>query len=409
MTRWLVDLKIAINNLKATRVRTALTILGIIIGVASVTAVLALGEGAKNMVRGQIDQLGNDIITIRPGKIAVNEASSLLSSGILPTFTSSTLTERDLETVVKTKNIRHAAPFMFVTGSIAAGDKTASGSIIGTSPDCAHVLTLGMRAGEFLSDNIVRETVVLGQDLAIQLLGSDVAIGQKVNLRGQEFTVVGILKHFDSSIAVSNAVDLNRSAFVSMSAAKSFNQGIAQVQQITARATEANHTETAATDIRTGLLKNHGGEEDFNVLQPEEALRLTDQLFRVLTTFIGAVAGISIIVGGIGIMNIMLVSVTERTREIGIRKAVGATNHQVLSQFLIEALLMTLVGGMLGIALGYACAFLAGTFLGFMPGFTGWIVVISMGIALTVGLLFGSWPAIKAARKDPIEALRYFQ
>lgn len=407
--RWLVDLKIAMTNLKATKVRTALTILGIVIGVASVTAIFALGEGAKNMVRNQINQLGNDIVTIRPGKVALNEAGSLLSSGVLPTFSSSTLTERDLETIKTTPNVQSAAPFMFVTGSIGNNQRTVGGTIIATTPDCASALNLNVRSGEFLSGNTVRETVVLGHDLAIQLLGSDVAIGQKITLRGQEFTVVGILKSFESSIAVSNAVDLNRSAFVSMEAGKSFNQGIAQIQQITVKASSADQTTPVANTIRTSLLRNHIGEEDFSVLRPEEALQLTDQLFRVLTTFISAIASISILVGGIGIMNIMLVSVTERTREIGIRKAVGATNRQVLSQFMIESLVMTLAGGVFGIIGGYAAAFLVGTFLGFMPGITIWIILMSMAIALLVGLLFGAWPAFKAARKDPIEALRYFQ
>jgi putative ABC transport system permease protein len=407
--RFLVDLKIALSNLKATKLRTALTVLGIVIGVAAVTAIFALGEGAKNMVRGQITQLGNSIITIRPGKVAVNEAGTLFSSGLLPTLSSSTLTERDLETTQKTPGVQNAAPFMLVTGSIGNNGQNVPGTIIATTPELDDALSLTTRAGEFLSKNIARETVVLGQDLAIQLLGSDVAIGQKVTIRGQAFTVVGILKHFDSSIAVSNAVDLNRSAFVSMDAGKSFNQGIAQIQQITVRTPDQGSTAGTAQKLREELLKNHEGQEDFSVLRPEEALELTDQLFRLLTIFISAVAGISIIVGGIGIMNIMLVSVTERTREIGIRKAVGATNHQVLSQFLIEALVMTIAGGILGILAGYAVAFVFGTFLGFMPGITIWIVLMSMGIALVVGLLFGAWPAVKAARKDPIEALRYFQ
>jgi putative ABC transport system permease protein len=409
MVRWLVDLKIALTNLRATKVRTALTILGIVIGVASVTAVIALGEGAKNMVRDQISQLGNDIITVRPGKLALDTASSILSSGVLPTFSSSTLTEHDLESILKTDGVAHAAPFMFVTGSISNGQRTSSGSIIATTPELASTLSFTARAGEFLSDGIQRETVVLGHQLALDMLGSDVAIGQKVSLRGQDFTVIGILGDFSSSIAVSNVVDLNRAAFISMDAGKSFNQGIAQIQQITIKAQNQARTADTSQRVKNTLLANHGGEEDFTVLRPQEALELTDQLFRFLTTFISAIAGISVLVGGIGIMNIMLVSVTERTREIGIRKAVGATNHQVLSQFMIESLVMTISGGILGLGLGYALAFMAGTFLGFMPGITVWVVLIAMGVALSVGLLFGAWPAIKAARKDPIEALRYFQ
>ncbi len=410
MLRWLVDVKIAIADLRSTRVRTALTILGIVIGVASVTAVLAMGEGAKNVVRDQINQLGDSVITVRPGKVVFDAAGSLLSSGVLPTFSASTITEHDLETVQDTPGVTTAAPFMFIAGSIkGTGNKVADGAIVATSSDIEQALDLTLRAGQFWAPKTNDNTVVLGQDLALQLFGSDVAIGQSITLRGQDFTVIGILGHFNSSIAVSNIVDLNHAAYVTMRTGKSFNQGIAQIQQITVRTTDGKRVPQVAGDLNGRLLNNHAGEQDFTVVRPDQALQLTDQLFKTMALFISAVASISILVGGVGIMNIMLVSVTERTREIGIRKAVGATNHQVLSQFMIESLIMTLVGGFLGLLFGYGLAFVAGTFLGFMPGFEWWIVGMAMGVALGVGVLFGAWPAIKAARKDPIDALRYFQ
>lgn len=410
MTRLFVDLKIATTNLKATKMRTALTILGIVIGVTAITVVLALGEGAKNMVRGQIAQLGEDMLTVRPGKAIRDAQGNVTNYNFLAALSSSTLTEHDLKTIQQTQGIIAAAPLMLVTGSVSTEEKPSShGTIIATTPDSFEVLRLAMRRGEFISPNTPRNTVVLGDSLALQLLGSDVAIGHKVNLRGQEFTVSGILKHFDSSASVSGAFDLNNVAFIQMDDGKAFNQGIAQIQQINARAETSGEAETIAGRVHEQLLQNHGGEEDFSVLRPEETVQLTDSIFRVLTNFASVAAGVSIIVGGIGIMNIMLVSVTERTREIGIRKAVGATNHQILSQFLIESLVMSIVGGIAGIIFGYVLAYIGGTILGFMPGISWQILATALVVSVAVGLVFGAWPAIKAARKDPIEALRYFQ
>ena len=408
--RVLVDFKIALTNLKATKVRTALTILGIVIGVASVTVVLALGEGAKNMLRGQVQSLGENMLTVRPGKAYRDTNGRVTNYNFLAALSASTLTERDLKTVAETPGVAAAAPLMLVTGSVSNTDhKTGHGTIVATTPEASQVLDLQVRVGDFITQASPRGTVVLGDDLAIALLGSDTVIGQKVLLRGQEFTVSGILKDFPSSASVSNVFDLNTAAFIQMDDGKAFNQGIAQIQQINARSTDTATAKPAAEAIHKGLLANHGGEEDFSVLRPEETVQLTDSVFKVVTGFTSAVASISIIVGGVGIMNIMLVSVTERTREIGIRKAVGATNRQILSQFLIEALLMSIVGGVLGITVGYALAYLGGTFLGFMPGVTLEIIGVALGVSVVVGLVFGAWPAIKAARKDPIEALRYFQ
>ncbi len=406
MIRWITDAKIALTSLRATRMRTGLTIVGIVIGVAAMTAVLAIGEGAKNNLRTQAATVGNDMVTIRPGKSVRDAVGNILNYNYLAAFSASTLTEHDLDTVAKTPGVQHAAPFMLVTGSVSADEKKADvHAIIGTTPSAESTLGLRLRAGQFITPGLIRQTAVVGQNLAIQLFGSDVAIGRTIMLRGQAFTVIGILDHFDSSATVSNLFDLNQAVFIPLDAGKAFNQGIAQIQQINLRTDDP----TTNQRLRDALLANHGGEEDFSVLRPDETLAVTDYIFKLLTSLIAAVASISIVVGGVGIMNIMLVSVTERTREIGIRKAVGATNIQILSQFLIESLMMSLTGGVFGIGIGYALAFAAGTLLNFMPGVTWQIIGTSVAVTLLTGILFGAWPAIKAARKDPIEALRYFQ
>lgn len=410
MARFFSNLKISMNNLKATRVRTALTILGIIIGVTSVTAVLALAEGAKNVVRDQARLLGDNLISVRPGKATRDSHSKIISYDYLAAFGASTITERDLATIEGTEGVKVAAPLMLVTGSVKNGDKKASSStIMGTTDEGAEALGLNLKAGQFLDHQTSADTVVLGRDLAMELLGTDTAIGQQINLRGEPFTVIGVLDYYASSATISTVFDMNRTAFVQLHAAKAFNQGISNLQQVAVRTAGGFEPDQVAANIEQKVITNHDGEEDVAVLRPEETVAISDQLFQMLSGAISAIAAISILVGGVGVMNIMLVSVTERTREIGIRKAVGATNRQILSQFLIEALVMSVTGGVIGLGVGFAIAYGVSTLYGFLPGFSWYIVAVAIGVSLVVGLLFGAWPAIKAARKDPIEALRYFQ
>jgi putative ABC transport system permease protein len=408
----MIDVRIAVKSLRATRVRTALTILGIVVGVAAITVVLSLGEGAKATIHDQVKQLGNDLLTIRSGKGTRDQQGNLIDYNFWAALGSSTISEYDLNTVEHTKGVKVASPIMAITGSVRSdegSEPVKNTNIIATNVDFDKVAGLKVHSGDFLDEMADRNTVVLGNDLAIQMLGSDTAIGHTIFLRGEPFTVIGILSHHDAPTNLSDLYDYNRTAFVPMDAGKAFNQGVAQIQQINLRVDSSKDIQKTANAIRSEIMDNHNKEDDFVVLRPEETLTLTNNVLRIATQFSSAIASISLFVGGIGIMNIMLVSVTERTREIGIRKAVGATNAQVLRQFLIEALVMSIVGGLIGIAFAYGCAWIIGNFFHITPLITWQIFGIAMAVAVSVGIIFGIMPALKAARKDPIEALRQLQ
>jgi putative ABC transport system permease protein len=408
----MIDARIALRSLRATKVRTALTILGVVIGVTAIVTVMALGEGAKASIRDQVKQMGDDVLTIRSGKGTRDDSGNLTNYNFWAALGTSTISEYDLKTIEETTGVKAASPTMAITGSVRTdpnSEPLKNTSIIATNTDFNSVAGLKVHSGDFLDNTADRNTVVLGQDLAIQILGSDTAIGHTIYLRGQPFTVIGILNKYNAPTNLSDLYDYNRTAFVTMDAGKEFNQGVAQIQQVNVRVNSAKDARSTATTLHNELLKNHGNEEDFVVLRPEEALTLTNNILRVVTQFSSAIASVSLIVGGIGIMNIMLVSVTERTREIGIRKAVGATNAQVLRQFLIESLVMSLVGGLIGTGLAYIAALIVGNILHVPPLITPGIFFIAMLVAVSVGGVFGIAPALKASKKDPIEALRSFQ
>lgn len=356
---WLADIRIAFASLKATRVRTLLTVLGIVIGVAAVTLVLALGEGAKQAIEKQITQFGGDVVTVRPGKLAKDENGNVISYDLLANFSASSLSEQDSKIVSSTPGVSGSAPIMALRGTISGGERsTENAQIVATSPDLPDVLAQSLKTGEFLNNEINRNTVVLGDTLANELLGSDQTIGQKISIRGEDYTVIGVLNHSDLPLALNGLYDINRAAFVSLDAGKAMNQGIAQVQTINFRVADGSNVKTVTKSVSDRLKEAHKI-DDVAVIGSDEALKITDSLFGELTKYTAAIAGISLLVGGIGVMNIMLVAVTERTREIGIRKAVGATHLQVLRQFLTESIMMSLGGGILGVLLAYVIALLA--------------------------------------------------
>lgn len=402
----LTHFRIALSSLRANRVRTGLTTLGIVIGVASIALVLSLGEGARQAVSDQVNELGDNIIMIKPGNAGFRDISAYNPYN---TAITSTLTERDYRSVTADGAVRSAAPLMLLSGSVRNGDVTADDApIIATNESLDDILGLTIQSGEFLGNATNRETVVIGQQLAIELYGTDQARGQELIIKGRPHTVVGVIKNTKHPINLAG-VDLDHAVYTTLDNGKSFNQGIAQIQQIIVSADSADHVASLSQKLDQVLLSNHEGEHDFSVLAGRDVARSADSFFMSVVVITAIVSSIAIIVGGIGIMNIMLVSVSERTREIGIRKAVGATNGQIIAQFMIETLTMCLSGGLVGLLIAYGVAFLVGSFLFFAPAVSWEIIVGSLALALIVGIIFGIYPAIKAARKDPIEALRQYQ
>ena len=399
-------LRIASDSLKANRVRTALTTLGIVIGIASISLVLALGEGARQSVSQQVGKLDGNIIIIKPGQKGFRDISAYNPYN---TAITSTLTERDYQSALHTPEVAAVAPLMFISGSVKNGNVEADGApIIATNDKLADILKLHLVAGDFIGNATDRDTVAIGQQLAIEVFGTDQALGQQLTIKGRPHTVIGIVKNSKQPINLSG-VDLDHAVYTSLDNGKSFNQGIAQIQQIAVRASNASHVPGVTKALDSAVLANHDNERDFAILAADSISTSADDFFGTILFITVIVAGISIIVGGIGIMNILLVSVTERTREIGIRKAVGATDGQIMWQFLIEALAMSFTGGVVGLLVAYALAYIIGTSLFFSPAVNWEIIVGSLAIALFVGIIFGIYPAIKAARKDPIEALRQYQ
>lgn len=403
------NLKMAIASLRMTKWRSVLTMLGVIIGVTSVVTVVGVGEGIKHQVSAQIDQLGRDLITVRPGQF-VDRSTTGSISGVnifsgADTFGS--LSDQDLQTIQSTPGVKMAVPLGLVSGSLQIGGKTANAPIIATSSDFPTILNQNLQYGGFFqSDTSATPNVaVIGSAAAQSLFHEQAAIGHEFNFLGQPFTVRGVLKSFDTN-PFSFSTDLNDAIFIPYQTAQSLTNDNVPLFEILTKPVDSSKTTTTVDDITTQLLKAHQGQQKFTVLQQTESLAVTNHILDLLTRLIAGVAAISLLVGGVGIMDVMLVSVAERMHEIGIRKALGATNHQILSQFLMEATVLSLTGGIIGILLSFLIDYLLFTFTSITP-VIGWqVVAIATFVALCVGMIFGSIPALKAARKDPIDALR---
>ncbi len=399
----------AVNSLRSTPLRTLLTTLGVAIGVSSITAILSLSGGIIDIMSRQVDTLDGNIALIRPSLPSVGTHAGLTTPMSQLAFGTSTLTEDDVSEIAKLPNVEMVAPIMVISGSLKAGNTTLpSGLVVATTPALSAISNLTVRDGQFIDTVTNPNTAVVGPQLAVDLFGTEHPIGQTFTIRGQLFTVIGILKRMSDPINF-NSIDFDNAAIISMEAGKGFNHGRSQIQQIDVRAKNASALPEVENKITDTLIKKHAGEHDFTIVSGEEIVRPNSQLFVAIAGVMTAIAAISLVVGGIGIMNIMLVSVAERTREIGLRKAVGASDRNIMGQFLIESLLISLAGGLIGYVVGYAVAFAVSRFLAFTPSLTWQVAAIALGTSIVVGIIFGLYPGFRAARKDPIKSLRNYE
>lgn len=405
------NIKMAIASVRSTRWRSFLTMLGIIIGVVSVVTVVSIGQGIKHQVSQQINQLGHDLITIRPGQLVQRGSDGAIDNVNLFAGPNGVgmLSQKDLENIQKTPGIRQAVPLGLVSGEVSPDGQHASVQplVLATTADLQGIINQPLAYGGFFDQDTSEQpnVAVIGSNVAKSLYKQRAPLGHSFDLLGQTFVIRGVFNQFDTT-PLSLNTDFNDAIFIPYSSAQVLTQNNTPLYEILAKPTESKRLGEAVNTVSHTLSTTHQSQQKFTVLRQDESLGVTNNILNLLTKLIAGIAAVSLLVGGIGIMDVMLVSVAERMHEIGIRKALGASNKQILVQFLVESSVLSLTGGVIGVVVSLVVAFLLNSFTSLTPIVTWQVVVVATLVSLLVGIVFGSAPALKAARKDPIDALR---
>ncbi len=405
----------SVTALLANKARSFLTMLGIIIGVGAVIVIMAVGAGAQSLILAQVKTLGTNLIGVMPGK-ADDEGPPASAMGIVIT----TLTYDDLMAIADKKNVPHivgAVGYTKSTGPVSWGANTYDTNLSGATHDYLEVEDGEVAQGRFFNNeeerNLAR-VAVLGSTVKDELFGESDVVGQKIKIKKHTFEVIGVMKE-RGTVAFQ---DYDDQVFIPIKTMQKLIAGVNHLGLIRAKVDYEENIARTMEDMAITLREQHditdssGLNDDFTIRSAAQALDMITTVTNALRYFLAAMAALALLVGGIGIMNIMLVNVTERTREIGLRKAVGASNTNVMSQFLMEAVAVTLLGGLIGIIGGTAISFvvsIGARILGYDWAFvvSFFSIILAVGVSMLVGLIFGLYPAHKASRLEPVEALRY--
>ncbi len=402
----------AIEGLRTNKSRSALTILGIVIGITAIILIMAIGKGGQDLILNQVKGMGATTLTIQPGREpkGISDMASLFSDS---------LKEKDYLALTKKSNapnVIKVMPEVITVATLSFGRETKQTSVIGASEILAEILDIYPSEGSFFTEEDIsarNSVVVIGSEVKKDLFGFSEAVGQKIRIKNRDFRVVGVFPQ-KGQVSMFNMDDM---AVVPHTTAQKYLTGTNYYNEITLKAASESAVPQAVMEIQATMRESHNivdpSKDDFHVHTQADIVQRVSVITDILTALLLSVAAISLMVGGIGIMNIMLVSITERTREIGLRKAIGATQKDILIQFLLESILLTAIGGVIGVAAGAVLAFLLSLILSKALNLN-WAFSFPLSAAIAgllvsglVGLTFGIYPAKQAAAKNPIEALRY--
>lgn len=399
------SIAIAFTSLLSNKMRTILTMLGIIIGVGAVIVMVSIGMGVRQNITNSIASLGSNMLIVTPG--SANKGGVRSAAG-----SSQKLKLDDAEAIKKKiKNIDYVSPTVNSSYQIVYGNENWNSSVYGVTPEYLKIRSLSVTSGSFITASDINSrnrVAVIGSTVASNLFDTTNPVGKNIRIGNQPFRVIGVLESKGQSSMGNDQDDV---VIIPLTTAQERLMGITYIRSINIQVSDSSKMDLVQEQVESLLRQRHrirtGQDDDFTVRNLTSLLETVNNTTTMLTLFLGSIAAISLLVGGLGIMNIMMVSVTERTREIGIRKALGATFKDIMLQFLIEAVIIGVVGGVLGILFGVESALLVSKVSTFTTYITVFPIVISFSFSVGIGLFFGLYPARKAARLDSIEALRY--